>query len=202
MLIPRAAAGLSLSQLSQIINPCGQPNSIAPNENISCDNALPHIQSAIQQFGLTSPEAQAMYLSTMAFESGKLTYVRNHYPGRPGQGTYSMMMPNNLFLFVKDNSNLFSGTQVAGLVTGSYDDSNDSSKSALLNTLVDPEYAFLPGAWWITKGAALANGCSIDMNSSPSIDQASSFMSQCIGVDPQGERIQAYSAALAALKSQ
>ncbi|KXN72702.1 hypothetical protein CONCODRAFT_4437 [Conidiobolus coronatus NRRL 28638] len=170
--------GITFAQLNQIIGPCGDPNVVA----------------------VASPEAQAMYLSTMAFESVKLTYVRNQTPGRPGQGTYSMMMPNNLFLFVKDNLNLFSGTHLSGLVTGTYSDADIHSKTTILDTLVQPQYAFMPGAWWITKGATLANGCKINMNMSPTPVQAGEFMNSCIGVQPDEVRMAGYNNALAVLK--
>jgi hypothetical protein len=192
--------GITLAQLNQIIGPCGDPSVVAVGKSISCNDALKFTNDAIERYGLASPEAKAMYLSTMEFESGKLTYVRNQYPGRPGQGTYSMMMPNNLFLFVKDNSNLFSGTQLSSLVTGTYDDTNTYSKTTILDTLVQPQYAFMPGAWWITKGAALANGCKINMNTSPTLAQAGEFMNSCIGVQPDATRVSGYNNALAVLK--
>jgi hypothetical protein len=192
---------LTLSQLNQIIDPCGKPNSAAVGENISCDNALRPIQSAFKRYNIRSPEARAMYLSTMSIESGNLTYVKNHWPGRPGQGTYSMMMPINLYTFVKDNKKIFESNPIYSLtIGGEYNDENNSSKVAIINELIKPEFAFLPGAWWIERGAKIANGCSIDMNASPSLEQATKFISSCIGVEANEARLSAYTSALKVLK--
>lgn len=71
---------------------------IAPNSK-SCDNppaggecataqqAAPFINTAFSTYDVTSPAEQAAIISLMAFETTDFKYNRNHFPGRPGQGS-------------------------------------------------------------------------------------------------------------------
>lgn len=60
----------------------------------AADAAQPLIDS-FAKYGVTTPGEQAALLSWMAYESGEFRYDRNHFPapGRPGQGTRCMFMP-------------------------------------------------------------------------------------------------------------
>jgi hypothetical protein len=87
ILTTSGAHALELDQLQKIFSPCGKAEKIAPGQNIGCKDALPHIQNAIDNFGLNTPQLVAFYLSYIGFESGNLSYVRNAFPGNPGHGS-------------------------------------------------------------------------------------------------------------------
>lgn len=96
---------LSLAVLASSAS-CGEKNKIttaqlldiAPKSK-SCDNppaagecataqqAAPFISTAFDTYDVTSPAEQAAVISLMAFETGDFKYNRNHFPGRPGQGS-------------------------------------------------------------------------------------------------------------------
>lgn len=71
---------------------------IAPNSK-SCDNppaagecataeqAAPFINASFDTNDVSSPAEQAAVISLMAFETADFKYNRNHFPGRPGQGS-------------------------------------------------------------------------------------------------------------------
>ncbi|KAF9911110.1 hypothetical protein EC991_004664 [Linnemannia zychae] len=54
-------------------------------EHITCEDALPYINDAINKYKLVTRGQRAAYLSTMLFESGYLVY--NHNLVNPSQGT-------------------------------------------------------------------------------------------------------------------
>lgn len=196
---------LTLAKLNQALAPCGNPNSAALGENISCSEALPHIQAALSAYGLTSAQQIAFYLSIVSVESGNLSFNRNHFPGRPGQGTRSMMMPQNLYAFLKDTPSIVSSNDVlTQVINQPYDDTNSQAKEQVLNVLVSDQYSFLPGAWWIAKGAGLVQNpsCSTlaDSLSSSSPEAVSNLFTQCVGVNG-GDRIQNYQAILSIIQS-
>ncbi|KAI9291259.1 hypothetical protein K502DRAFT_146762 [Neoconidiobolus thromboides FSU 785] len=188
-------SGLTLVKLSQIFQPCGVENSIAPGESISCSKALPLIQSAASKYSLTTNEQLAFYLSTIAIESGNLSFNKNHFPGRIGQGTYSMLMSPNLYAFYKTEINNNSIQ---------YNENDDNSKAQLLNYLNQNELYFLPGAWWIAKGAGEIQNSSCNSLKNDLVNADTSKVAQlfttCLGVDGMS-RVSAYKNALQVLNS-
>ncbi|KAI9297648.1 hypothetical protein K502DRAFT_312578 [Neoconidiobolus thromboides FSU 785] len=163
---------LTLDKLNRVFSPCG----------------------ALTKYSITKNEQIAYYLSTVSIESGNLTYNKNHFPGRPGQGTYSMLLSHNLFEFYKmeyKNQN-------------NYNETNDSSKIQLLAYLNQNSLSFLPGAWWMAKGAALIQNPSCSSLLKDLVGSNDSKVTQlfttCLGVDGKA-RIDAYKYTLNILKS-
>jgi len=63
-----------------------------PSECSTVSHALPFINRAFNKYNVTSAYERTAVLSLIAFETDSFRYSRNHYPGRPGQGTRNMQM--------------------------------------------------------------------------------------------------------------
>ncbi|KEF54772.1 uncharacterized protein A1O9_09214 [Exophiala aquamarina CBS 119918] len=68
-----------------------------PDEcSVSSATVVNALLAGFTTYSITTAAEQAALLSWMAFESGDFKFNRNHFPapGRPGQGTRAMLMPN------------------------------------------------------------------------------------------------------------
>ncbi|PQE12806.1 hypothetical protein CJF30_00002686 [Rutstroemia sp. NJR-2017a BBW] len=91
---PRTASTQALNQILQIV-PASSSCANAPvaSECSTAAHAAPYLISAMLTYQIyTLPEMGAL-LSLIGYESGDFKYNINHYPGRPGQGTRNMQMP-------------------------------------------------------------------------------------------------------------
>lgn len=70
-----------------------------PDECATADQATQPLIDAFNKYKVNTPGEQAALLSWMAYESGEFRYNINHFPGRPGQGTRTMMMPNYVKMY-------------------------------------------------------------------------------------------------------
>jgi hypothetical protein len=64
-----------------------------PEECTDATPAAKAINTAFETYGISSFGERAGLVAYMLFESGKFKYNKNHFPGRPGQGTRMMAMP-------------------------------------------------------------------------------------------------------------
>ncbi|CAI6332188.1 unnamed protein product [Periconia digitata] len=64
-----------------------------PDECADAARAAPAISASFKQYQIESKGAQAALIAIMLFESGSFQFNKNHFPGRPGQGTKNMQMP-------------------------------------------------------------------------------------------------------------
>lgn len=198
-------ASLTVAKLENAMGSCGLAMGGAEGQNIACGRALPFIQQALEKYGLTTQEQMAFYISVMALESGNLSYNRNIWPGRAGQGTRSMMMPNNLHAFLRDSPDILAAHPELQAYAGSpYDDGNNSAKDQALQVLMKDEYTFLPGAWWIERGGeTMQTGCShFKQKLAAPISAAGveELLATCVGVSHDPARTLAYQRALNAVK--
>ncbi|KAF9089484.1 hypothetical protein BGX23_006638 [Mortierella sp. AD031] len=117
-------------------------NSYCPDQTsgevISCQDALPYINEAINKYNLVTKAQRAAYLSTMFYESATLKY--NHNLVNPTQGTRSMLPQASLERFVSANVDVQS--LVATYPTG----------TLIVDILINNHLDFQPGAWWTTSG--------------------------------------------------
>jgi hypothetical protein len=203
---PKSSIPLSVDKLKSIISPCGVEKLDALGENIKCEQAHPQIINSLAKYKLDeSPCAVAMYLSTLMLESGNLTYNRNHYPppGIVGMGTRFMLNPYNLYIFVKSNPDLFTKYQeIYKLTDYPYDENNNFSKKLILDLLMKDEFSFLPGAWWIARGAEIIMGCTIKLSTCPPDGQVDMYIKKCLGVIASDGRMRAYQAVINQIRVQ
>jgi len=99
------------------------------------------------KYSVTTAAEQAALLSWMAFESGDFKFNRNHFPppGRPGQGTRAMLMPNFVAEYAASIPEL--AAQVAAAA---------GDPAAVLALVQPDQYAFAAAAWYY------ATKCSAD----------------------------------------
>ncbi|KAF9570439.1 hypothetical protein EC968_001775 [Mortierella alpina] len=113
-------------------------------EVITCSDALPYINDAIQRYNLRTRGQRAAYISNMAYEGAYLKYNRNLV--NPSQGTRSIMPAVSLKVFVDSNKDVQA-------LWPSYPSLNES---AIVDVLIEYKADFMPGAWWTVAGP----GCS------------------------------------------
>ncbi|KAF9919944.1 hypothetical protein FBU30_010352 [Linnemannia zychae] len=107
-------------------------------EVISCEDALPYINDAINKYNLSTRGQRAAYISTMLFESGTLKY--NHNLVHADQGTRSMLPKPSLERFVSANPDVQK-------IVATY-----PASTFLVDILIENKLDFLPGAWWTVAG--------------------------------------------------
>lgn len=90
--IPVAQAALTPAKLISIDPAIGSCAAQFPTECADAARAAPAISKSFTKYGLTTKGEQAAAIALMLFESESFKYKMNHYPGRPGQGTYNMQM--------------------------------------------------------------------------------------------------------------
>ncbi|KAL6246390.1 hypothetical protein RBB50_006626 [Rhinocladiella similis] len=142
---------LNISARTAPTDAVSQLLAIAPSSN-SCANApVPSectvttaslaqiIIASFARYNVTTGLEQAALLSWMAFESAEWKYNRNHFPapGRPGQGTRVMMMPNYVAEFAGSFEELTDEVAGAG---------GDPDK--VLGLVAGDEYSFAAAAWY------------------------------------------------------
>lgn len=139
---------------------------IAPTSN-TCDNApaagecatnvqaAPYLISAMTQYGIYSVPEIAAILALISYESGEFKYNTNHYPGRAGQGTRNMMMPNYVLLYAKSIPAL--ATPLAAITTSdSITGLSDDQLNAIRALVLPDAYTWGSGAWFLTTQCASA----------------------------------------------
>ncbi|KAL2261850.1 hypothetical protein VTK26DRAFT_3170 [Humicola hyalothermophila] len=105
-----------------------------PEDCRTAEEAAPFVAKA--HADLTPAESAAL-LALMALESVEFKYKHNISPGRAGQGTANMMMPE----FVKEYAtDLFGAEQVAG-----------KGPAEVLEMVTPDEHNFASAAWFYTK---------------------------------------------------
>ncbi|KAF9280997.1 hypothetical protein BGZ88_011874 [Linnemannia elongata] len=149
-----AIATIALTTAAPVPTPTGTPtlltidelkaaaNGTCPpqtsGEVISCEDALPYINDAINKYNLATRGQRAAYIATMLYESGNLKY--NHNLVNANQGTRSMLPQPSLETFVSANADI--QTLVATY----------PADTLLVDILINNHLDFLPGAWWTVSG--------------------------------------------------
>lgn len=141
----RRRAAVSLS------DPVAQLILIAPTSNsctgasfpaectVSSSTVVTAIVDSFVKYNISTAMEQVALLSWMAFESGDFKYNANHFPapGRPGQGTRAMLMPNFVAEYAASLPELKDAVSRAG---------GDPAK--VLALVQSDEYAFGAAAWF------------------------------------------------------
>ncbi|KAL8990932.1 MAG: hypothetical protein Q9169_007991 [Polycauliona sp. 2 TL-2023] len=84
------------------------------NECKTAAQAAPFINASFKTHSITSAGEAAAIISLIALESGDFKYNKNHFPGRPGQGTRNMQMPAFNLEYAKSIPELKGGLEKAG----------------------------------------------------------------------------------------
>jgi hypothetical protein len=139
--------------------------------------AAPALIAAMATYKLQTAGQIAAVLSLVGVESADLKYKHNVSPGRPGQGTSAMLMPDNVLKYAQSIPALESGLAAAG---------GDVTK--VLDLVTDDQYNFGAAAWWLTSQ------CTADVvqGLTTASDAAFAAYMACVGVDATDATRQAY----------
>jgi hypothetical protein len=150
-----------------------------PEECADAMQAAKAINKAFEIYKISSPGQRAGLVAYMLFESGNFKYNKNHYPGRPGQGTRMMAMPSFIKLYA---------TSVAGVdaVARTEATAGDAGLDAVLKLANwDDEKSFGSAVWF------LSTQCSDEIRSgltTRGIDGWHDFLVACVGTTVVAER--------------
>lgn len=134
------------------------------------------IVKGFAKYNVTTAAEQAALLSWMAYESGEWKYNQNHFPapGRPGQGTRVMMMPNYVLEYARSIDELSAQVTSAGEDVG-----------AVLSLVQPDEYSFAAAAWYY---ATQCGEQVKDMVRSGSQAGWTAFVQECVVTSVNGDR--------------
>lgn len=127
-----------------------------------CSNAnvaAKALNDAFATYGLKTLGQKAGMIAYMAFESGGFLWNTNQSPGRPGQGTKSMLMFAHLYNFAKSFPELQGavaqnspGGKLAEVNYANADSMfSDSAKNAIRALVLGDAYTFKGGPWYLTS---------------------------------------------------
>jgi hypothetical protein len=150
-------AGNSAAEMLLVIAPASGSCSgaSAANECATNIDAAPFLIKAMVDYGITSPPEIAAVLSLIAYEAGDFKYNINHYPapGRPGQGTRNMQMPNYNLMYARSIPALASKLSAITTATSTSGLSDDQLNA--IRALVLPDnYSWASAVWFLTSQCA------------------------------------------------
>ncbi|KNG44200.1 hypothetical protein DDE82_009072 [Stemphylium lycopersici] len=116
-----------------------------PNECADASRAAVAINKAFETYGISSLGQQAGLVAYMLFESGNFKYNRNHYPGRPGQGTRMMAMPPLVKLYATS----IAGAEAVEMAEAAGGNAGLDAVLGLANC--NDEKSFGSAAWFLSR---------------------------------------------------
>ncbi|KAF3490744.1 uncharacterized protein GIQ15_00261 [Arthroderma uncinatum] len=155
-----------------------EPCVSAPKAEGQCRSASQAAEPLIHSFEkykITSKPEMAAIISLIALESGEFKYQKNVFPGRPGQGTRNMQMPNFNALYAQSLSGL------AAMIGPKF-----TNVDAVLGLLLsNDDYDFGSAAWFLTTQCTPAVRTALQSGSE---DGWSKYLTECIGTTVTEER--------------
>ena len=113
----------------------------------TAEQAAPHYINAFQRYDIWNTAEMAAVLALVGLESGELQYSHNVFPGRPGQGTNAMLMPNFVFEYARSIPEL-KGELDAITTATSPDGQSADVLNAVLALVQRDEFNFGAGPWY------------------------------------------------------
>lgn len=146
-------AAAMLLAIAPTSNTCA--GSHLPTECATADQAAPFLIDAMLKYSIYSPTELSAVLSLIAFESGDFKYNINHYPGRAGQGTRNMQMPQFNLEYALSIPEL--QAQVKAITTSSTTSGlTDDQLNAIRALVLPDQYSWGSAAWFLTTKCASA----------------------------------------------
>ncbi|KAF2855514.1 hypothetical protein T440DRAFT_485653 [Plenodomus tracheiphilus IPT5] len=161
-----------------------------PKECADAKTAAAALNSSFEKYKITAVGEVAALVAYTLFESGNYKYKQNHYPGRPGQGTRMMAMPN----YVKEYATAIAGANAVARAEAAGGDAGLVAVLALANA--DDQKSFGSAAWYLTTK------CTPEVRAglvAETVDGWHNFLTQCVGTTAAAERDPAWVAAKQAL---
>lgn len=184
-----ATPGVTPEQLTQIYPQTASCNGADfPDECRDASQAADPINKSFEKYGLNTTGERAAALALMLYESGGFRYNRNHFPGRPGQGTRNMQM---IDFNRKYATELFGEEKVSA--------ANAEGENAVLELVLPDEPSFGSAAWF------QATQCTEQVREGLRAgDQQgwANYLSSCVGVQNAEDRESIWRKAVAVLGGQ
>ncbi|EUC27251.1 hypothetical protein COCVIDRAFT_20576 [Bipolaris victoriae FI3] len=162
-----------------------------PDECADASKAATALNEAFKTYKITSKGEQAAIVAYELFESGDFKYNKNHFPGRPGQGTRMMAMPN----YVEQYATSVAGADAVAKAKAAGGDAGLVAVLALVNS--DDEKSFGSAAWFVSTV------CSPEVRAglaAATKDGWDKFLSECVETPADPARDPAWTAAIANIK--
>ncbi|EMD86593.1 hypothetical protein COCHEDRAFT_1115009 [Bipolaris maydis C5] len=138
----KALSGQVLREIAPKTESC--EDAAFPEECADATRAARAINKAFETYGISSLGERVGLVAYMLFESDDFKYNRNHYPGRPGQGTRMMAMPS----FVKSYAESVAGPDAVAKAEAAGGDAGLDAVLRLANC--NDEKSFGSAAWFLS----------------------------------------------------
>jgi hypothetical protein len=161
-----------------------------PEECADATAAATALNKSFDTYGIKTAGEKAALVAYTLFESGNYKYSKNHFPGRPGQGTRMMAMPP----FVSKYATAVAGADAVATANAAGGDSGAVAVLALVNS--DDEKSFGSAAWFYSTQ------CTEDVKAgvqAETIDGWHNFLTACVGTTLDEARDTPWVAAKAAI---
>lgn len=148
-----------------------------PDECANATQAATALNKAFDTYKITSVGEKVAIVAYELFESGDFKYKKNHYPGRPGQGTRMMAMPD----YVKKYATAVVGADAVSTAEAAGGDAGLVAVLALVNS--DDEKSFGSAAWFVSTQCTADVRAGLDAET---VDGWHNFLTECVGttLDP------------------
>jgi len=156
-----------------------------PEECADAKTAAAALNSSFEKYNITSIGEVSALVAYTLFESGSYKYKQNHFPGRPGQGTRMMAMPN----YVKPYATSIAGADAVAKAEAAGGDAGLKAVLALANA--DDAKSFGSAAWFLTQ-------CKPEIRAglvAETVDGWHKFLTDCVGTTAAAERDTSWGAA-------
>lgn len=161
-----------------------------PEECADATTAASALNKSFDTYGIKSAGEKAALVAYTLFESGNYKYSKNHFPGRPGQGTRMMAMPP----FIEKYATAVAGAGAVATASAAGGDAGLNAVLALVNS--DDATSFGSAAWFYSTQ------CSADVKAgvaAETVDGWHNFLTACVGTSLDPTRDTPWVAAKAAI---
>lgn len=185
---------------------CDTTTEIADRECRDPEEAAEALNAVFLEYGLDDPTQQAAVLAYLAFESVDFGFQTNQFPGRPGQGTRSMLLFNFVYDYALDTEStaeealaLTDNLQVEDIVLD--EELNPSGievatqQQVLGLVIATDELSFGAAPWFLTTKCR----DTVEELKSGSLEAFNSYMVDCINTTAAPERLDKYNVVLQAM---
>jgi len=143
-----------------------------PEECADATTAATALNKSFDTYGIKTAGEKAALVAYTLFESGNYKYSKNHFPGRPGQGTRMMAMPP----FVAKYATAVAGADAVATASAAGGDAGLVAVLALVNS--DDEKSFGSAAWFYSTQ------CTEDVKAgvqAETVEGWHNFLTACVG---------------------
>ncbi|RMZ66903.1 hypothetical protein GMOD_00002281 [Pyrenophora seminiperda CCB06] len=189
--VPGSLTAANLIAISPATASCTK--AAQPDECADATQAATALNKAFSTYKVTSKGEKAAIVAYELFESANFQYKQNHFPapGKPGQGTRMMAMPN----FVEKYATSVAGEAAVAKAKEVGGDAGLVAVLALANA--DDEKSFGSAAWFVTTE------CTADIRAGLAAgtqDGWHKFLTDCVGTTLDPGRDVPWNAAIATIQ--